>query len=455
MMQRAFIALALLVGTACSKSPSSDLTEKPAPEKSATVGVAPPPSSAATGAPEPRAAEPPPAPRNVLLITIDSLRADMPWTGYPRPIAPKLSKLTERAAVYTNAYSASSYTAKSVASFLSGRYPSTLYRDGYFFAKYPAADTFLAELLAARNVRTVGFHAHLYFGKGKGLEQGFDEWRLVPGITFDPETDNFVTGEKMTALGIELLSDPKNTDHQFFAWGHYMDPHDQYQKHKESPDFGNKGRDRYDSEVWYSDYWVGKLLSWAEAKPWWKNTVLIVSADHGEAFGEHAMYKHAFEVWEALTRVPLLIAGPGIKPRRIEQRRSHIDLAPTILELMGQPVPADFQGKSLVPELLGATPESHEPILVELTEDSHNPFRRALIAGNHKIIDFGRSKYQLYDLSRDPGELTDLAKEQPEELSRMRKLLDDKVALLPVVEPYGGAKLKSGSSARGPVGPGK
>ncbi|HET9932573.1 MAG TPA: sulfatase [Polyangiaceae bacterium] len=449
---------ALLAGSlsfACSKSNPTDAVSsaapvsQPSPPK-AEVSVSPPSTSA-----EAKPAAKLPSGLNVLLITIDSLRADMPWNGYSRPIAPNLTKLAERSVSYTNAYSASSYTAKSVAAFLSGRYPSTLYRDGYFFAKYPASDTFLAELLAPRGVRTIGFHAHLYFGKGKGLEQGFDEWRLVPGITFDPETDNFVTSDKMTALAIELPSNPKNTEHQFFAWGHYMDPHDQYQKHKESPDFGSKGRDKYDSEVWFSDYWVAKLLEWAENKPWWKNTVLIVSADHGEAFGEHGMYKHAFEVWEVLTRVPLIIAGPGFSPRRIEQRRSHIDLAPTILELMGQPIPPDMQGKSLVPELLGGQPESREPILVELTEDSHNPYRRGLISGDYKIIDFGRSKYELYDLSHDPGELHDLSKERKDELERMQKLLEEKVRTLPVVEPYGGAKLKSGATARGPVGPGK
>ncbi|MGC4088595.1 MAG: sulfatase [Polyangiaceae bacterium] len=454
MMRRAVsIALTYLL-VACNKSPApseSAVSSQPPPPP------VPPPSAVASAAPTTPASDAPQLPRNanVLLITIDSLRADMPWNGYSRPIAPNLTKLAERAALYTNAYSGSSYTAKSVATLLSGHYPSTLYRDGYFFAKYPASDTFIAELLAPRGVRTIGFHAHLYFGKGKGLEQGFDEWRLVPGITFDPETDNFVTSDKMTALGIELLSNPKNTNHQFFAWGHYMDPHDQYQKHKESPDFGNKGRDKYDSEVWYADYWVGKLLEFAETKPWWKNTVLIISADHGEAFGEHGMYKHTFELWEVLTRVPLIIAGPGITPRRIEERRSHIDIAPTILELMGQPVPADFQGKSLVPELSGAKPESREPILVELTEDSHNPFRRALIDGKYKIIDFGRSQYQLFDLSRDPAELTDLAKENKEELARMRKLLDERMAQLPVVDAYGGAKLKGGGSARGPVGPAK
>jgi len=93
------------------------------------------------------------APRNVLMLTIDSLRADMPWTGYPRAIAPNLTKLAEESVVYTNEYALSSYTAKSVAGFLTSRYPSTLYRSGYFFASYPKADCFLAEVLHDHGIR--------------------------------------------------------------------------------------------------------------------------------------------------------------------------------------------------------------------------------------------------------------------------------------------------------------
>ena len=83
--------------------------------------------------------------------------------------------------------------------------------------------------------------------------------------------------------------------------------------------FGNKNRDRYDNEVFYTDLWLGKLLTWAREQQWWKDTVVIISADHGEAFGEHGFYKHAFEIWDVLTRVPLLVSGPGIKPRRIDE----------------------------------------------------------------------------------------------------------------------------------------
>ena len=190
----------------------------------------------------------------------------------------------------------------------------------------------------------------------------------------------------MTALGIEILSAPENTKEPFFAWAHYMDPHDQYLKHAESPDFGKKARDRYDSEIWYADHFIGKLLDFAREKPWWQNTVVIVSADHGEAFGEHGMYKHAFELWEVLTRVPLFVVGPGIQARRIDERRSHIDLTPTILQLMGVPVPSDMHGQSLLSELEGAPPESRERF-DRLSED-HTTHPAARDLRRWKLIGF-------------------------------------------------------------------
>jgi arylsulfatase A-like enzyme len=257
----------------------------------------------------------------------------------------------------------------------------------------------------------------------------------------------------MTELGVELLGDEANTGGRFFGWAHYMDPHDQYLRHAGVPEFGKKARDRYDGEIFFADLHIGKLLDFARSKPWWKDTVVIVSADHGEAFGEHGMYKHAFEVWEVLARVPLFFYGPGIKARKIDQRRSHIDLAPTILELAGVPVPPGLHGRSLVPELFGAEPDVREPILIELAEDSHNPPRRALIQGSLKLIEFEHGKYELYDLDRDPEEKQDLAKSHPTELADMKRRLAERYSTLQVVEPYGGGKLRSGKRANGPTGP--
>jgi arylsulfatase A-like enzyme len=453
---------ALGVGAGCGKKAPEQHDSAPMSTSNAegASSAAPSASSTAVTSALPSAATPavtptasPAAPLNVLVITIDSLRADVPWLGYGRPVAPNLTRLAESSVVYTRAYSASSYTAKSLATLLSGRFASTLYRDGRFFARYAPSNRFFAEILHEHGVRTVAWHSHLYFGRDSGLEQGFDVWRLVPGIKFDPETDNDVTSDKMTALGIELLGDPKNTSGRFFAWGHYMDPHDQYQAHPEAPDFGKHARDRYDEEIWFTDHFIGKLLDWAESKAWWQNTVLIVTADHGEAFGEHGMYKHAFELWDVLTHVPLLVHGPGLGARRIDERRSAIDLAPTILELFGVEPPPDFQGKSMVAELRGAEPDRREPILLELAEDTHNPPRRALLQGNEKLIDFGHGHYELFDLAADPSESDDVGAKHPSELEAMKRALAAKYATMPTVTPYGGQKLHDGGRANGPRGP--
>ena len=120
-----------------------------------------------------------------------------------------------------------------------------------------------------------------------------------------------------------------------------------YHQHKATPVFGKKVRDRYDSEVFYTDLWIGKLLEHMKKQSWWDKTVVIVSADHGEAFGEHNMYRHAFELWEMLVHVPLMFCGPNIQARRIESPRSSIDFAPTIVELMGVKAANDFVGESL------------------------------------------------------------------------------------------------------------
>ena len=451
-MQKLATFLLALSAVTCSK------TEPPAPAATGAPSTAPSAPSAPGSAPAVGSAAPTaPAdarPLNVLFLTVDSLRADMPWTGYERKIAPNLTQLAQESVVYTEAYSPSSYTAQTVATYLSGRYAATLYRAGWFFASYSKGNTFFPEVLQEKGIRTLAWHAHMYFGRGKGLDQGFDVWELVPGITFNPNTDEHITSEKMTKLAIDILGKPENTGKRFFAWAHYMDPHDEYKKQPDAPDFGNKNRDRYDSEVFYTDLWLGKLFEWCEKQPWWKDTALIVSADHGEAFGENGVWKHAFDVWQVLVRIPLIVKLPGGKPRRIDARRSLSDISPTIMELLGEKPLEQFQGKSLVAELRGAEAENREPIAVELAEDSHNPPRRAVISGDYKLTVWGKgSKYLLFNLKNDPGELKELSRAEPEKLAEMKKVYEEKFGKIGFVEPYGGMKLKEGGSAKGPTGP--
>lgn len=442
---------ALLCAHCKSKPSQSEQSTSPAASAAAAVQTK---VSDETTADATTMAKPAP-PLNVMLLTIDSLRADMPWTTYERAIAPNLTALAKQSVVYENAYSVSSSTSKSVPAMLIGRYPSSIYRSGWFFAGFSQANLFFTEVLQQRSVRTLGGHGHMYFDRGKDLDQGFDIWRVVDGIDFNSKTDRHVTSDKMTDMAIGMLSDPTNTQGQFFMWFHYMDPHDQYIKHDASPDFGNYNRDRYDSEVYFTDLHLGRLFEFAKKQPWWERTVVIISADHGEAFGDHGMHKHGFELWEVLTHVPLLFHGPGLQPRTIDARRSHIDLAPTILELMGvSELPGGLHGQSLVPELRGAEPENREPILLDLPEDHNSPDRKAIISGDYKLIvqSFG-ARHLLYNLAKDPKEEQDLAKREPEKLQEMKALFDEAWGKLELVQPFGGMKLASGKTARGPRGP--
>jgi choline-sulfatase len=415
------LAIVLLLGP-CSRSSSPAAPEAAAPV--VIVDAAPPP------------APPPPKRFNVLVITIDSLRADMPWAGYPRPIAPRLQALHDRSIAWTRAYSTSSFTSKSIPGLLTGRFPSELARTGSFFTKYLAPESFACTHLAKEGIHCLGAHAHMYFAAGQsGFESGFETWKIVPGITFDYQTDPYVTSDKLTALATKILENVP--DSPFLAWFHYMDPHDQYQGHADAPHFGKSARDLYDEEVFFTDHHIGRLLDFVEQQPWAKNTAIIVTADHGEAFGEHGMTRHAHELWEELVRVPLFVHVPGIAPKSIDVPRGHADVMPTIVDLLGAEAVPPLPGKSLLADVHGA-PEERD-VIVDLPEDEYNERRRALVHGTTKLIAFGKDvRFALYDLANDPKEKQDLARSQPELLAEMKERYRAASARIVEVAPRGG-----------------
>jgi choline-sulfatase len=354
---------------------------------------------------------------DVLLITIDCLRADMPWVGYERDIAPNLTKLAKKSVVYTNAYSMSSYTSMSLGGFLGGKLSSELERDGYFFSTYAPKDLFFPEVLQAAGMHTMTAHAHGYF-RNSGFNQGFDVFEMVPDLKWNTTTDENITSPQLEAIAEKQLGDPQNAQKRFFAWFHFLDPHDMYLRH-EGIDFGKNPRDLYDGEVLFTDRYIGKLIDFVEQQPYGKKTAIIVTADHGEAFGEHGMQRHGFEVWEPLVRVPLMFYIPGITPRTIDVRRSAIDMAPTILDLYGLPREPTFEGTSLVPDLLGKCGDSthrvdgggadpscaERDVVVDLPSTSDSDKHRAYYHGMEKLIDFGTKEYLLlFDLAADPEE---------------------------------------------------
>jgi arylsulfatase A-like enzyme len=449
-MLAAVLALgAVGLGGCRPASKSSDARPQPSAAQGSTRAEGPASASAAapaaSGAPAGAAADAGAhVDYNVLVLSIDSLRADMPWAGYPRAIAPRLTELEKRSVSYTRAYAISSYTSMSLGGFLGGRLPSGMKRSGFFFGKYPAENVLFPEVLQESGVRTIAAHAHGYF-KDAGFEQGFDRFEIVPGIIFKNETDPNVTSPKHEAIAERLLSDPELDTRRFFAWFHFLDPHDMYVAHDADgvPAYGPKLRDRYDAEVTFTDRHIGKLLDFVDGKPWGKRTVIIVTADHGEAFGEHGQFNHGFELWENLVRVPLFMAIPGVAPRHIDVPRSTLDLAPTILELLGVDPkrPAkdggvlELEGKSLVAEMTGREPPAERDVVLDLPMTSDNDKRRAIVRGTQKIVAHGKEEsLRLYDLAADPEEKTAITR--GEAYDAMAQRYRDLARTIKEVPPY-------------------
>ncbi|MBX3127086.1 MAG: sulfatase [Polyangiaceae bacterium] len=438
-MSPRILPLACLFGLsalACSK----------ADPKAAPAAPAEAQPSAPAPAPTPAQPEPEKPVEHLILLTVDSLRADMPWLGYPRDIAPNLTKLAESSVVYSRAYSISSYTSMSLAGLMSGRYPGELARDGRTTSRFGPEALMLAEVLAERGFHTLGVHGHVYFLGDTGIKQGFAEWHVVPRITMRPARDGHVTDAELADLLLDALRRhaSERPKQRLFAWAHFMDPHYAYVAHElvnysgdpyALPDggsaeplepgarlsaVGQRLRNLYDREVRFTDAQVGRVLDYLQQEPAFAGAAIVVSADHGEAFGEHKSYfEHGYYLHEVVTRVPLLVHAPGLRPKRLDVRRSHIDLPRTFLELLDVPAPESFRGTSLVAELRGGEAAPRD-IVLDLPYTDQTPRRRALIHGSHKLVVTETEQVPtLFDLTRDPSERQDLASTDTARLTDM------------------------------------
>jgi arylsulfatase A-like enzyme len=393
---------------------------------------------------------------NVVLFTVDTLRIDLGFLGYGKPVSPNLDALAEKSTVFERAYSMASYTGKSVGPMMIGKYPSETYRDFNHFNTYAPKNVMVAERARDAHVRTFAAHCHWYFRFPTGLNQGFDGWdttAIPPGMG---DNDNSVTSDRMSDVALRLLAKPENTtpgaavpqgllgeldggveggagveeagappragapaegDRRFFAWFHFFDPHAQYVPHSGAPDFSGPfpAKNLYDQEVWFTDLHIGKVLDYIKSQPWADDTAIVLTADHGEAFADHGMNWHGQEIWESLIRVPLLVYVPGAKPRRVSLKRSHIDVAPTLNELLGgAPDEEELRGQSLLADVFLPEGQEHEErdVYIDMPAGPYNGIRRALITGptpGMKLINAGGAAYQLFDLAADPQERRDLA----------------------------------------------
>ncbi len=357
-----------------------------------------------------------PAALRLVLITVDTLRHDIGFTGYPRPITPNIDRLAAKSSVFTRAYSLASYTGKSVGPMLIGKYPSETHRGWSHFNEFRGPDVMVAERLQKAGIRTVSVQGHWYFFQKRfGLQRGYD----VVDSSAAPkqpqlEGDRSSTSRGIADATIAQLAAAENAQGKLFVWAHFTDPHSDYVPH-EGFDFGRAARDLYDSEVAFVDQQVGRILDAVENGPDRDRTVVIVASDHGEAFGEHGMWRHGFELWEPLVRVPWIVHVPGLAPRTIPERRSLIDLVPTILDFYRLPSALeDLSGQSVLLDILG--PPGHTPkpkiVFIDMSEGPHNAERQAFIENDMKLIASSARPLGLYDLKSDPGEEQNLLKDK-------------------------------------------
>jgi choline-sulfatase len=362
-----------------------------------------------------RRPEPPPPPAvatNVLIVTIDTLRADRVGVYGARNVeTPNIDRLAREGAWAPQATVHAPLTRPSHVSLFTGLYPADHgVRDN--IAPTLGADVpLLAELFQRQGFGTAAFVASAVLDRQSGLARGFDRYsdRFAPGAERRP-------GDEVVEEAIGWLKGRR----RFLAWVHLYDVHAPYVPPEP---YGTKYPGRpYDAEVAWSDELVGRLLEALRQAGSLDGTLVIVTSDHGEGLGDHNEDTHGYFIYESTLRVPLVMRGPGVRPGiRLDGVPRTIDLFPTIVEMAGLsgPVPATA-GKSLVPALRGG-PSNDEPSFSEsLLPLVHFGWSdlRAVRDGRWKYILAPRP--ELYDLERDPGELHNLADAEPERARAMR-----------------------------------
>lgn len=363
---------------------------------------------------------PPPPPRPcVLLVTIDTLRPDaVGWIGH-RNETETMDRLAAEGARFPAAVSPVPLTLPAHTSIMTGLIPRHhgVADNGQTVREDVAL---LAELLAARGYATAAFVSGFPLERVFGLDRGFDHYdddlrHGVEGWVERPAEET--TGAATTWL--EKAPGP------WFVWVHYYDPHDPYDPPRAFWRPGARGA--YDGEVGYTDHWLGKLVAAARGASG-GSLLTVVTADHGEGLGEHQERTHGLFLYDSTVLVPLVFHFPGtIAPRDGASASPRlVDVAPTILDLLGVEVPPGIDGVSLLPLLSGRpqeTPAAYVETRLPWIFYGWSPLA-AVRTGAYKLIEAPRP--ELYDLRADPAETLNLHAALPREAARlaetMRKL---------------------------------
>lgn len=333
----------------------------------------------------------------VLLLTIDALRADVVENKRHDSILPNLAKIRDASLRFTNARSPTPSTLTTVTSLFTGKYYSQIYFTEHAPGKVnPISDrsTRVPELLSRAGVRTVNVRAMWGLGPDYGVGRGFDEAPTTPR--------DFGRAEQAMDLILAQLSRLVDEPSQrLFLYSHFVDSHSPY-------NLGGKRATPFESylaELELVDREIGRLLEFLNSKQLTARCLLVISADHGEAFGEHGTKYHASTVYDELLRVPLMFLHPRLEASKLASPVTLLDMSPTLLDLFGLPTPGDFMGQSLVPALSKRPLRLTRPIAADAGR------RKQALVFEHGIKvhrDLRRGTVQVFDLNVDPEELVDL-----------------------------------------------
>ncbi|MFK7896543.1 MAG: sulfatase [Myxococcota bacterium] len=390
-----------------------------------------------------------PAPRpmgiapNLIVITLDTTRADRLGSYGGRIATPTLDTLAESGTRFAHALASAPITAVSHASMFTGLDPNRHgVRENGTHILAPSQIT-LAELLSASGWQTGAFVAGFPLSARFGLDQGFDHYDDAI------EEDNTARPSKKLWQGIERphadrMAQPvvrravrwihAQADQSFFAWVHLFDAHHPYQPPEP---FASDYADRpYDGEIAYMDSALAELFAALETWDLRKDTLVVVTADHGESLGEHDQSGHGRHLYEPSLHVPLIVSFPGrIEAGRvIDETVRGVDLAPTLLDLLGQAGPTGLDGRSLADALVNKTKVPQNEAYAETLMPSlrfGGPERYALTRAPWKLLREvdaeGIERDRIFHLRKDPQELNDRAESETEILLDLGGALDGRI----------------------------
>ena len=379
----------------------------------------------------------PAASPNIVLLSVDTLRADhLGCYGYSYPTSPTLDAFAREGWVFEDCVCEEPLTNPSFGAMFSSLYPrmTGTTKNGL---KMPGTVPLMTEIFKQAGYQAWCVQSNWTLkARLSRLNRGFDVYR----DDFHKKRWGFMLGERsaeeVTDTALEVLKG-RRADQPFFFWVHYSDPHAPYQFHKDFNPYGRRPlplnipdrvRAKYDSEIAYTDHHIARLL---EALPK-ENTIILFVADHGESLYEHNYLGHGRRIYQTNLHVPLILKGPGIAPGRSGMPACILDVAPTLLALAGLKPAPGMLGHSLldasapavhtrfVETYGGAVPKV--PGIKSLLAD-RGPMRRGVIHQGWKLIRGGKGP-ELYCLAEDPNEEHNRAKEAPDRLKELSNLLD-------------------------------